>query len=73
MNFIPPRRLRGHRKEKSGGNEHGQFTKKKKIEKAVKQVTNNYNRVLLADCYEGYELRQLIQGLEYLLNEANKK
>lgn len=44
-----------------------------KIEKAVQTINVTYKRVLVADCYEGYELKKLIESLQYLLNEANKK
>lgn len=46
---------------------------KAKIEKHVKAINTTYYRVLIMDCYEGYELKQLITALEALLDEVNKK
>lgn len=46
---------------------------KKKIEKAVRTINNTVNRVLIADCYEGYEFYKLKEALELLLEEVDKK
>lgn len=46
---------------------------KEKIEQAVKTVNLTVNRVLIADLYEGYELRKLKAALTLLLAEADKK
>lgn len=46
---------------------------RQKIEKAVKAVNSNYMRVLIMNCYEGYELRELRAALALLLEETNKK
>lgn len=46
---------------------------KEKIEKAVRTINNTVDRVLIADCYEGYELRQLEKALRLLLDEVDKK
>ena len=44
-----------------------------KIEAAVRSINAFYRRVLVADLYDGYELRKLIESLSYLLDEAEKK
>lgn len=44
-----------------------------KIERAIQSVQEFAPRVLLADCYEGYELRKLRDALVYLLDETYKK
>lgn len=44
-----------------------------RIEKAVKTINNTVNRVLIADLYEGYELRELEKALKLLLDEVDKK
>lgn len=44
-----------------------------KIEKAVEAVNAHYKRVLVCDCYEGYELRKLREALAFLLAEVDKK
>ena len=49
------------------------FQRNEKIEKAIKTVNITYKRVLVMDCYEGYELRELTKALEFLLAEVNKK
>ena len=46
---------------------------RQKIEEAVKAVNAHYMRVLIMDCYEGYELRKLQAALSLLLEETNKK
>lgn len=46
---------------------------KAQIEKAVATINNTYKRVLIADCYEGYELRELEKALKLLLKEVDKK
>lgn len=46
---------------------------KAQIEKAVATINNTYKRVLIADLYEGYELRQLDFALKLLLKEVDKK
>lgn len=46
---------------------------KEKIEKAVKTINVTVNRVLIASCYEGYELRELKKALTLLLEEVDKK
>lgn len=46
---------------------------KERIEKAVKTINNTVNRVLIRDCYEGYELRELEKALKLLLGEVDKK
>ena len=46
---------------------------KDRIEKAVKTINNTVNRVLIADLYEGYELRELEKALKLLLDEVDKK
>lgn len=46
---------------------------KARIEKAVKTINSTVNRVLIADCYEGYELRTLKAALQLLLDEVEKK
>lgn len=46
---------------------------KERIEKAVRTINNTVRRVLIADCYEGYELRQLEKALKLLLEEVEKK
>lgn len=46
---------------------------KERIEKAVKTVNYAVNRVLIADCYTGYELRNLKAALQLLLDEVEKK
>lgn len=48
-------------------------TEKEEIKKAVKTIECTVNRVLIADCYEGYELRVLKKALKLLLDEAEKK
>lgn len=47
--------------------------KKEQIERAVKTINNTVVRVLIADCYEGYELRELKKALKILLEEAYEK
>lgn len=44
-----------------------------KIEKAAQTINVTYKRVLVDDYYEDYELKKLIESLQYLLDEANKK
>lgn len=46
---------------------------KEKIEKQIQIINTTYNRVLIRDCYEEYELKQLTTALEFLLEEVNKK
>lgn len=46
---------------------------KAQIEKAVATINNTYKRVLIADCYEGYELRQLDFALKLLLKKVDEK
>lgn len=46
---------------------------KAQIEKAVATINNTYKRVLIADLYEGYELRKLKESLTLLLEEVDKK
>lgn len=46
---------------------------KKRIEDAVKIINATVNRVLIRDCYEGYELRKLEYALKLLLDEVDKK
>ena len=43
------------------------------IKEQVEIVGRTYGRVLVRDCYEGYEFRQLKKALENLLEEVNKK
>lgn len=43
------------------------------IEQAVKVINYATRRVLIADCYEGYELDQLEKALRLLLSETEKK
>ena len=44
-----------------------------KIERAIDAVNAHWKRVLIADCYEGYELRKLRDALVYLLSETYKR
>lgn len=46
---------------------------KDRIEEAVRAVNAHYYRVLIGDCYEGYEVRQLEKALKLLLEEVDKK
>lgn len=46
---------------------------KDRIEEAVRTINAHYNRALIADVYEGYELRRLEEGLKLLLEEVDKK
>lgn len=46
---------------------------KAQIEKAVATINNTYKQVLIMDCYEEYELRQLEFAMNLLLKETNKK
>ena len=46
---------------------------KERIEKAVKTINNTVNHVLIAECYEDYELRELEKALKLLLEEVDKK
>lgn len=46
---------------------------KERIKNAVKTINVTVNRVLIADCYEGYELRELKKALNLLLEEVDKK
>lgn len=46
---------------------------KEQIEKAINTISWAAPRVLVADCYEGYELRRLKEALTLLLDEADKK
>lgn len=46
---------------------------KDRIEEAVRTINIHYNRVLIADVYEGYEWRRLKEALELLLEEVDKK
>ena len=46
---------------------------KNQIESAVKTIHSTVPRVLIADCYEGYELRQLQNALAFLQLLADKK
>lgn len=44
-----------------------------KIREWAKDIERNYGRVLIMDCYEGYEYRKLKAALEGLLAEVEKK
>ena len=46
---------------------------KERIKNAVKTINVTVNRVLIADCSEGYELRELKKALNLLLEEVDKK
>lgn len=46
---------------------------KERIERDVKTVNATVNRVLIADCYEGYELRKPENALKLLLEEVDNK
>ena len=46
---------------------------KERIKNAVKTINVTVNRVLIADCYEGYKLRELKKALNLLLEEVDKK
>lgn len=46
---------------------------KEGIKKAVETINWTVNRVLIANCYEGYELRELKKALTLLLEEVDKK
>lgn len=46
---------------------------KEKIKEAINTISWAAPRVLIADCYEGYELRRLKEALALLLDEADKK
>jgi|GEM_PF-2233411 len=50
-----------------------QRIEKEKIEQALRWVNIATRRVLIANVYEGYELRKLKEALELLTAEANKK
>lgn len=51
------------------------MTEKKKqlIEEAVNTISWTYKRVLIANCYEGYEYRRLKEALRILTEEVNNK
>lgn len=46
---------------------------KERLTQAVKGVLNGTGRILIADCYEGYELEKYKEALKFLLEEAEKK
>lgn len=46
---------------------------KERIKKAVETINNTVSRVLIANCYEGYELRELEKALKFLLEEVDQK
>lgn len=46
--------------------------KRAKIEECVAVINRNYGRVLIRDCYEGYELKTLREALETMLKEVNE-
>lgn len=46
---------------------------RERIEKAVRTINSTVHRVLIADLYEGYELRELEKALKLLLEEVDKK
>lgn len=46
---------------------------KEKLATAAKRVLNGTGRILIADCYEGYELEKFKEALKFLLEEAEKK
>lgn len=45
---------------------------KEKVAQKIKDIERTYRRVLILDCYEGYEYKKLKEALEYLLEEVNK-
>lgn len=44
---------------------------KERLEKAIRTVGDTANRILIEDCYEEQELRQLQKALRLLLDEAD--
>ena len=46
--------------------------KKEKIEEAKKTINAMANRVLIGNCYEGYEYHRLQDALEFLVEEFKK-
>lgn len=46
---------------------------KERLAQAAKRVLNGTRRILIADCYEGYELEKFKEALKLLLEEAEKK
>lgn len=46
---------------------------KEKVAQAAKRVLNGARRILIANCYEGYELEKFKEALKFLLDEAEKK
>lgn len=46
---------------------------KERLAQAAKRVLNGTRRILIADCYEGYELKKFKEALKLLLEEAEKK
>lgn len=47
--------------------------KKQLIEEALKTISWAAPRVLIANCYEGYEYRRLKEALKFLTEEVNNK
>lgn len=47
--------------------------KKQLIEQALKTISWTAPRVLIANCYEGYEYRRLKEALKLLTEEVNSK
>lgn len=47
--------------------------RKQIIEEAVNTISRTYKRVLIANCYEGYEYRMLKEALRILAEELNNK
>lgn len=46
---------------------------KERIELAEKHIITGTWRILIGNCYEGYELKEYKAALKYLLEEAEKK
>lgn len=46
---------------------------KEKVAQAAKFIVNGTGRILIANCYEGYELKRYKEALKLLLDEAEKK
>lgn len=47
--------------------------KKQLIEEALRTISWTAPRVLIANCYEGYEYRRLKEALKLLTEEVNNK
>lgn len=46
---------------------------KERLAQAVRRVVNGTGRILITNCYEGYELEKFKEALKFLLEEAEKK